>query len=140
MFIVKSVCYKCGTPVVRRYPPSHKAPKKLFCSKHIHGKDNPNLGGGWIASGGYVAIMVDGKRMLQHRAIIERHIGRKLNDSEIVHHINGIKTDNRIENLVVMQKRDHPTKTLVPILQARIRKLEEEIEHLTIGVNKDEDT
>ena len=43
----------------------------------------------------------------QHRRIMEDYIGRKLNDDEIVHHVNGIKTDNRIENLTIMKKGEH---------------------------------
>ena len=45
--------------------------------------------------------------MLIHRAMMEEKIGRKLNPNEIVHHINGNKTDNRIENLQIMSKSDH---------------------------------
>lgn len=43
----------------------------------------------------------------QHRRIIEEVIGRKLLSNEVVHHKNGIKIDNRIENLEVMKRSEH---------------------------------
>lgn len=48
---------------------------------------------------GYIRINVDGKRVLQHRHIMEQHLRRKLKPPERIHHINGDRTDNRIENL-----------------------------------------
>lgn len=43
----------------------------------------------------------------EHRLIIEKHLGRKLNKDEHVHHINENKKDNRLENLVVMSAQAH---------------------------------
>lgn len=55
----------------------------------------------------YKSLRINGIKYDEHRIIIENYLGRKLNRNEVVHHINGDKSDNRIENLKVMSLSEH---------------------------------
>jgi len=56
---------------------------------------------------------------------MENKLKRYLKSEEIVHHINGIRDDNRIENLALTNRKNHETKTVMKILQSKIRFLED---------------
>lgn len=89
----KSVNWKGG----RRY--NGQGYVLIYCPEHPRATEKPN-----------------GKYIREHIIVAEKKIGRFLKYGEVVHHINGIRDDNRPENLVVLKnsslhtKRFHSTK------------------------------
>ena len=79
------------------------------------GSKNPNWRGGKrFDKDGYVIIhspyhpFADSDGYVrEHRLIVEKSIKRFLTNKEIVHHLNSNKSDNRLENLQLMNKKEH---------------------------------
>jgi predicted nucleic acid-binding Zn ribbon protein len=77
----------------------------------ITGENHPNWKGGKSINRGYVIYEnineTDGLKKPEHRMVMEKYINRPLTSEEIVHHINGNKSDNRIENLKIVTRSEH---------------------------------
>jgi hypothetical protein len=87
-------------------------------NKGIKKPDEERYGKSYINHDGYKMIYIYNPRAKckwehfkkEHVFIIETFIGRKLYKHEVVHHINGNKLDNRLENLVILNKHSHHRK------------------------------
>lgn len=65
------------------------------------------------------ATLCGSKYILEYRLIAEQKLGRRLRRNEIVHHINGDKTDNAPANLEVMTRRQHIERHRADMVAAR---------------------
>lgn len=109
------------------------------CAKcvSLRAKENPNWRGGRVKlKTGYILIYIRDddqfismrdKRnyTLEHRYIMAKKLGRPLERHEVVHHLNGIKDDNREKNLAIVGGEDSTLKhNVITRQQIRIRELE----------------
>ena len=112
-------CFYCGREFKRwpSYFKHHGSKDKASCSKECRWKHLNR----WIddkrykASHGYIMVLKEGidkscklsDMVYEHRVIAEKVLGRKLDKSEEVHHLNGNPSDNRLENLFVVDAINH---------------------------------
>ena len=128
---VKAICDECGEEFFNR---KHKAKgrkggnNKKFCSSSCRskatvriqdlshlipyrikkGQTPHNFKGGYVRSkDGRKIITGNGKIILEYRQIVELFLGRQLKKGEVIHHVNGDTTDNRLENLRLMTQSEH---------------------------------
>ena len=103
-------------PRVKSYCNSEGCKNSQFTSGprlHTRGENHYNWKGGRIIYKGYVYIRqpthIHAKNgyVLEHRLLIEKEINRLLTSTELIHHINKIGTDNRLENLKLVTAREH---------------------------------
>lgn len=117
-------CVVCGQEISKLSSQFTRLPERTVCSRRCAGalpklagrnRKWKNNGEGRWNLGGYIAItksiltpeelaFVKNDNLhyvLEHRLVMSKHLGRPLETNEIVRHLNGKKTDNRVENLVI---------------------------------------
>lgn len=102
-------CETCGNAMLRRPREAHwQFDKRRFCSKRCTGLAlNPRKGAEDFKPRYRQVKTPDGRHLLEHRWVMEQHIGRPLRRTEHVHHINRDRLDNRIENLELVSPSEH---------------------------------
>ncbi len=108
--------------------------------QHPYGSDHHNWKGGSLLQG-YVIVQVhpddpmismagSARRCFEHRLVVARALGRPLKRHEIVHHINHVKDDNRLQNLQLFSSSRH---NQISILEDRIAVLERKLARCVCG-------
>jgi len=121
-------CKMCSAIEVSSRPDVIASRVKLTGAKGFHWK------GGRHESNGYVFVYVDKNDFFhpmadhdnyarEHRLVMAKHLNRCLLSWEVVHHKNGIKNDNRLENLELLGSNEKHNK----LLNKRIKELERQV-------------
>ena len=140
--MVKVKCSYCNKPLLR-HPNRLKRTKNHFCNIKCKGSwqnGNPNFvreshpnwkGGKRVDKAGYIMVLKPEHHRARHNRYVCEHIlvaenkyGRKIMVGEHIHHVNGIKDDNRPENLFLTTNSEHDKFSYIHAMQDRIRELE----------------
>ncbi len=126
-------CQSCGASM----PEKLEAARKVCLNRR--GSLHPSWKGGKTKNNnGYISVWLSednffysmagkGGRVMEHRLVMAQHLGRNLHRWEVVHHRNGIRDDNRIENLQLLMDVGH---IQLSRLETTLTKQQQEIDNL----------
>lgn len=124
-------CKNCG-----KIFNTYKSQDAKFCSSICAGNNSLPIGSyrKSVKYDQYLEVKTENGWKLEHRLVMEKHLGRKLEKWEEVHHIDGDKHNNKLSNLFLVDKKGHSRKQFE--LFIKVQKLEWENKWLTIQLAK----
>ncbi len=115
----KRTCVVCNKTQKLKGEPRSDRCRKCTNDDMRHGKNPKRLGTGkyknkFLEKNGYFMVSKNGKKYYEHRLIMEKYLGRELEPSEHIHHKNHDRTDNRLENLEIVNASEHARHHMAP--------------------------
>ena len=102
-------CVLCGKKFTQTRIDSKAIHCSIKCSSVTNNKITREQRGNTMRGRGKGLSYIKRLGTHEHRYYMEKHLGRKLTPNEHVHHLNHIKDDNRLDNLLVMTNSEHIT-------------------------------